>query len=199
MVIPRETIEDLKIWQLFLQSPESYSRPFIDILSYESATTLDWYTDSAKAQGKGYGGHYDSHWFWGVWSPEFLISKDPSIEFLELYAVAISVLLWIKELKNRRIILFCNNESVVYMLNGQTSRCRNCLKLIRLITLESLISNVRIYAKNVRTHLNGRADSLSRGAILKFKKISSDKGIRIDEFPTKIPEVLANIDDFWID
>ena len=41
----------------------------------------------------------------------------PSIEYLELYAVTAAVLTWIHQFKNRRIILFCDNQSVVDMIN----------------------------------------------------------------------------------
>ena len=198
ITIPHETINDLKIWEYFLSTPEAYSRPFIDLKGCESAVTLDWFTDSAKAQGKGFGGHYKSHWFHGVWDDDFLIQEDPSIEFLELYAVTISILLWSKEHKNQRIVLFCDNESMVFMLNRQSSRCRNCLVLIRLITLQCLVNNVRIYTKHVRTFLNDRADALSRNKVWKFKQISERKGVSIDLFPTKIPQILANINNFWL-
>ena len=107
-----------------------------------NAEILDWYTDAAKAIGKGFGGHHGPHWFAGLWNEAFLEECDPSIEYLELNAVAVGVLLWLPEHQNQRIVLFCDNISVVYMINSQTSRCRNCMVLIRLITLQAMVSNV---------------------------------------------------------
>ena len=123
---------------------------------------------------------------------------DPSIEFLELYAVAVSILLWIKNFKNSRVALFCDNESVVWMINRQSSRCPNCMTLIRVIVLECLIHNVRFYAKHVRTHLNSRADALSRNRINLFKQLSFDLGIDLDPHPSRIPEILTGMEKIWI-
>ena len=67
----------------------------------QATIDLDWSTDAAKAIGRGYGGHYSSHWFHGLWNEKFLSDKDPSIEFLELYAVAIGVLLWLRNHKTK--------------------------------------------------------------------------------------------------
>ena len=187
------------MWLVFLESPEVYYRLFIDFSSHLEAQTLDWYTDAVKALGKGFRGHHKQEWFCGIWNEDFLKQKNPSIEYLELYAVAVSVALWLKNYKNSRIALFCDNESVVHMLNNQSSKCRNCMVLIRMITLQYLTSNVRLYAKHVRTHLNGRADALSRGKIQVFHNISRRLGTKVNESQTSVPDSLADIENIWID
>ena len=160
---------------------------------------LNWCTDAAKAVGKGYGGHHLQSWFFGLWDKEFLRSKDPSIEFLELYAVTAGILLWLKLYQNRRIVLFCDNQSVVYMINSQSSKCKNCMTLLRLITLESLISNVRVYAKHIRAEANRQADALSRNLVPKFLELSQKEGLIVNNFPTEIPQILNDIPSWWID
>ena len=159
---------------------------------------MDWFTDSVKVVGKGFGGHHEMEWFHGIWEPEFLKECGPSIEFLERYAVAISVMLWTKYHKNTRIVLFCDNESVVYMVNKQSSKCRNCMTLIRLITLECLLQNVRLYARHVRTELNGRVDALSRDKISSFKSQCDMLNIQINPYLEKILQILQNIEDWWL-
>ena len=191
--------QDLNIWRLFLKMPQAFSRPFIDMANCESALTLDWFTDAAKSVNKGIGRHHGSHWFAEIWSEHFLKTKDPSIEFLELYAVTVSVLLWSRLHQSKRIALFCDNESVVYMINKQSSKCPNCMTLIRLITLQSLLDNVRIYAKHVKTDQNGRADSLSRNKISKFLELSRKQNIKPDKCKTRIPDILTQIESWWID
>ena len=72
---------------------------------------IDFYTD---ASGKiGLGGICGNAWMSQTWSPEFLNSCKPSIEFLELFAVTAAVIAWIDKFRNRRVILFCDNQSVV--------------------------------------------------------------------------------------
>ena len=87
----------------------------------------------------GLGGWCEDQWMFAEWNEEFIKSKDPSIEFLELYALTAGILNWVCKFRNRRIIIFCDNESVVQMLNSSSSQCKNCMVLIRLIILESLI------------------------------------------------------------
>ena len=47
------------------------------------------------------------------------------------------------------------------MVNNSTSSCKNCMVLLRHIILESLVQNVRVYAKFVKSVENGKADALS--------------------------------------
>ena len=48
-----DTIFDLEVWKLFLNMPECFSRPFMDFNGCFEARQIDWFTDSAKALGKG--------------------------------------------------------------------------------------------------------------------------------------------------
>ena len=98
----------------------------------------------------------------GQWDKVFCSKYKPSIEYLELFGVLVAVLNWIKLYRNRRIILFCDNEAVVSMNNKSSSKCKNCMVLVRLLTVESIHRNVRIFAKHVGTKQNGKADALSR-------------------------------------
>ena len=61
--LARDIILDLQMWKVFLETPEAFCRPFIDFDNHLSATELDWYTDSAKAIGKGYGGHHEVSYY----------------------------------------------------------------------------------------------------------------------------------------
>ena len=99
--LPLDAIMDLRIWLTFLRSPLTYSWPFIDYKEGQDAVTLDWYTDAAKSAQRGYGGHHMSHWFYGQWDTEFFNKYDPSIEYLQLYALTAGVLLWLKNHKNQ--------------------------------------------------------------------------------------------------
>ena len=196
--LSQDTILDLSMWLEFLNSPICYSCPFMDfaVLTNEE---LEWYTDAAKAVGKGFGGYHWNQWFAGVWDRNFLEEKDPSIEFLELYAVTIAVLLWTAQHKNKRIVLFCDNSSVVHMINKQSSKCRNCMTLIRVITLESLTQNTRVYAKHVSTEKNEIADALSRNKMDLFWSTCRDRRKQMSPSTCVVPPVIADIMKFWID
>ena len=100
------------------------------------------YSDASRNFKKGFGAFCDSQWTFGVWNELFMSRAEPSIEYLELFGVAVAVLLWIHKYQNKWVILFCDNESVVHMVNNSSSSCKNCMVLIRIITLHSLLNNV---------------------------------------------------------
>ena len=195
--VTESIIQDLGVWKCFLLSPAAYCRPFIDLSEGCTVKTLDWYTDAAKGIGRGMGGHHYSHWFYMFWNKVFLTEKNPSIEYLELFAVTTSVVLWRNLHKNTRIMLFCDNESVVHMINNQSSKCVNCMTLIRILTLQSITDNIRVYARHVRTHLNEKADALSRGDLGRFFKVAEQEGLKMDNYPAEIPEVMENALEKW--
>ena len=149
---------DLNVWLTFLCDPVVYCRPFLDYSTVLTADILNWYIN---ASGKiGFGGIWEKDWFYGFWPVDFL-KEDPSIEYLELFAVTASVLMWGENYCNKQICLFCDNQSVVHMINASSSSCKRCMSIIRRITLASLKWNVRIFAKYVKTSENSLADALS--------------------------------------
>ena len=186
--ITAEMKMDMNVWMGFLETPLAYSRPFIDFSDEWTPEEMNWYTDAAKNSKLGFGGYCNQSYMYGIWG-EFIDIHDPSIEFLELYAVTIGVKLWLKNYPNRRITLFCDNDSAVRMINRQSSRCRNCMKLIRVITRESLIHNSRVYAKHVKGVDNGISDSLSRMNFKKFRELTEKKGMtdmKLEDLPEEI-------------
>ena len=125
------------------------------------------------------------------WEPEAL-ALNLSINFLELYAVTVAVLLWGKHFANQKITLFCDNTSVVHMINNNTSKCANCLKLIRLIMFESLVNNrsIKVTAKHVSGVRNIYADLLSRLKYDKFRETARVYNKRFRGRPCQIPDCM---------
>ena len=139
--------EDLAMWMEFITHPSVYSRGFIDFSQYLMATEISMYSDAAKQILLGFGGMCQDSWTFAQWDPDFIRLEDPSIAFLELYALTVTIQLWIHRYRNNRIILFCDNQSMMQMVNNTTSKCSKCMILIRKLVLVSLKENVRIFAK----------------------------------------------------
>ena len=193
--ISRETKMDLEIWKRFLSHPEIFCRPFMELFPLE-ATDIDMYSDaSMNLKTGGFGAYCGMAWVSGKWNTTFLTQKSPSIEFLELYALTAGVLLWIKNFKNRTVNLFCDNESVKFMVNSTSSKCKNCMTLLRLLVLEGLVHNVKIRVKYVSTTDNGKADALSRQQFARFRQLGPNMNI----CPEEIPSSIWPIESFWID
>ena len=151
---------------------------------------LDMYSD---ALGKmGFGAICEEKWMWGAWEKEFL-QKEPSIEFLELYALTAGVITWISKFRNSKVALFCDNMGVVHMVNSMTSKCSKCMVLIRLLALEGLRHNVKLTVCYVETKMNGKADALSRLDPECFRKL----GPSMEENATSIPDEIWPVSKVW--
>ena len=74
-----------------------------------------------------------------------ILETDPSIEYLELLAACMAVFIWSERLRNKRIILFCDNQTVVMMINKMTSKYKNCMILIRMLVQKSIQYNLRVF------------------------------------------------------
>ena len=122
------------------------------------------------------------------WNQSFIKEKNPSIEFLELFALTARVLNWCERFANKRIIIFCDNQSVVQMVNNSSAKCKNCMVLIRILVLQGLIHNVCIFAQHMRGLANDLADSLSRGDLRRFHTLAVSKNLKFCKFDTKVPQ-----------
>ena len=69
--------------------------------------------------------------------------------------------------------------------------------LIRLIVLESLIHNTRVFIPHVRRSSNNLADSLSCWGISKFKSLAETNGLEFDEVDTKVPNAIWPPEKIW--
>ena len=126
-----------------------------------------------------------------------MIENDPSIEFLELFAVTAEILAWIHKFTNKKSQYSVTIRQCVAMLNNSSSKCKFCMKLIRIIVLQELIFNIRIRGKYVESKKNEIADSLSRLQFDRFYKLINQKNLLIDEYPTQIPQEIWPINKIW--
>ena len=149
----------------------------------------------ADASGKIlYGCFFDGGWSFGQWNKSFLEWAKPSIKVLELYTLCIGIIAWGNLLQNTRVIIFCDNQVIVEMVNNTTSGCKNCMHLLWLLVLNGLQFNRRVSMKYVKSSKNILADSLPR---LKFSafwgKVPENTELKL--YP--VPGELWSIEKFW--
>ena len=187
---------DLEMWMTFLSTDLVFNRPFLDLDPVSEE--IPWATDASANPVLGAGGTCGNQWFILQWDADFILRNKPSINFLELFAVAIAVLAWLPNFTNRRITILCDNMSVVYMLNSNTSKCKRCMVLLRIIVLQSLIHNVRLTAKHVTSENNKFPDLLSRLQYKKFRQLSRKAGIPFANKPTAIDSLIWPMHKVWL-
>ena len=140
------------------------NRPMIDLLETVTAHEISFTSDASAVDQLGFGCMLQNEWIFSKWEPGYIKMCKPSIEYLELYALCTGLLTWEDHsaLNNCRIVVFCDNEAVVHMVNNTSSSCPNCMYLLRIIVLNGLRHNRRVFAKYISTKDNFLSDALSR-------------------------------------
>lgn len=201
--VDNEMRSDLRVWYTFLKSPDSVCRPFVDFSGslVNTAVDTDLTSDASAAVDKGFACCYKGKWtqyFWADCGERFLDgirTKEISINYLELFALAAGVILFGHNFTNRRVNVFCDNLGVVAMINNSTSSCKRCMVIIRIITLISLHHNCRIFAKWIKSEDNTLSDALSRG---QFKRFWKHANPGTDEHKTELPRYVWPIPKEWV-
>ena len=131
-----------------------------------------------------------------MWPPGFIDRCKPSIEFLELYSLTAGFLAWrhSPKMTNTRVNIFCDNESVVHMVNNMAASCIQSQKLIRIIALENIIFHRRVFILHIHSKDNCLSDTLSRGQFQRFWHLAPRN---MEKFFTKMLEIIWPIDRFW--
>ena len=194
----KEMKNDLETWLSFLRHPTVFGRKFIDFDRSIHSEEVSLYSDASANPELGCGGISDNEWYILQWDENFIRNNNPSINYLELYAVTIGIFNWIHKYENRRITLFCDNMSVVQMINNNSAKCKNCMILIRIIVLKELIHNVKIHAKHVPGNLNTFSDLLSRLRYKEFRNLARKKNMEFSKAHTPIPEELWPMNKVWL-
>ena len=180
---------DCIVWLKFLNSSDYLviNRPMTDLSSCESSVDIEFYSD---ASGKiGFGAMLHSHWIRGDWPSDFITQRQPSIEFLELFALMAGIFTWQsqQELRDTEVLLHCDNVAVIHMINNNlSSSCEHCMVLLRLLTLNGLQYNRRLAAQYIDTKSNFLSDALSRNQTTHFRNLGPHMNTEPDPIPTEI-------------
>ena len=148
--INKEFIQDCLVWCTFLTEapPVRLCRPFIDFRQNGSHTVvLDFFSDASLNPDLGFGAVFNDRWMAHTWPAGFVNTYDPSIEYLELFALAAALFTWNQSplLQNSHVVIHCDNEAVVHMINNSASSCPQCMKILRMIVLDDIKKNRHLF------------------------------------------------------
>ena len=203
VTLNKEFLLDCKVWKQFLlqvgEQNQGLCRPFVDFYGkFHNARTVPFYSDVSKAESLGMGAVYENDWFAKNWPNHFIAKYNPSIEFLELYALTVAMIVWggNPELRDRKIIIYCDNESVLHMVNNAVSSCLQCRKLLCILTLNSIKYNRMLRVRHVRSEDNILADSLSRGQMSRFWR---NAPLSMNKKPSSLLHTIWPPQKIWLD
>ena len=169
--ITDEMRQDLTMWQKFLSEQTVYCRDFMDFASNIKLTNIYFAMDASKNSKLGFGGHCGTQWMQAAWGEQTINELDPSIAYLELFALVAGVLAWVREeYRNKFLVIFSDNKNVKAMVNKSSTGCRNCMVLVRILVLHCLNFNIRLKVRYLESAKNKIADSLSRFQSKKIHK-----------------------------
>ena len=163
----------------------------LDLSETVSAEFLGFLSDASAKETLGFGCVFGNKWIFAMWEPNYISKYKPSIEYLELYALVAGILTWEFDLKNIRMIVKCDNQAVVCMVNKLSSSCPHCI-----LVLNNLKFKRRIFAQFLGTKQNFLADSLSRGKLSKFFSLAPSL---VNRSPDQISELIWPASKIWMD
>ncbi|XP_060606581.1 uncharacterized protein LOC132758891 isoform X1 [Ruditapes philippinarum] len=167
---------DLKLWYTFLENYNGVTLLTND--RFISSKTLRLYSDAAGS--KGFACTHQNSWTFGEF-PETV--KTLHINILELFPIALAVVMFGKYWANKNILFVCDNLAAVHCLNKQTSKDSIMMKLIRIIVLKALDCNFCFHATHISSKDNLICDKLSRLQVAEALKLAP----HLDDHPTPIP------------
>ena len=186
--VSRNMVKDLLTWQSFINNHNGDS-----MMLDENREILDLYTDASGS--KGFGAYFEGHWTMGVW-PEKIKAIKTDIMYKELFPIVLSLLLWGQKFRNSRIVFHCDNESVVAIINKQSTPHKLSMGLVRVLVYFCLKNNIVFKARHIPGKVNDIADALSRLQLNRFRRLvpQADKDMTI--IPTEIlNQLLGKLDD----
>ena len=125
-------------------------------------------------------------WFSEKWTNEW---KDYHIFVKELFPIVIAVEKWGQVMANKKVCFFSDNMAVVQVINKQTGKDRNIMKLLRRFIVHCLKFSILFRAKHVSGIENVLSDKLSRLQMAEFHRLAP----QMDQFPVEVPPAKFNI------
>ena len=192
--IDKEFKNDCAMWVMFLNHQAMVNRKFTDLDQSRTYTDVSFFSDSSRNPDLGFGCFFQNRWMFGKWEVGFIEKYEPSIAYLELFALVLGIIKWESQLRSKYILIHCDNQSVVQMVNNATSSCKNCMYLLRLLTLNNMINDRAIKVVYIETKKIFLAYLLSRQKIKKFLEVAPG-GTRAE--PDSLPQELWPLSKIW--
>ena len=183
----KEFFKDLTMWKAFLAG--WHGRSFFLDTTVTPSPDLELYTDAASSIG--FGGYFNGQWFQGRWPPHLQLdsTRGISIEWQELFPIVVACAIWFPRFSGKRIQFWCDNESVVAIINSGHSTVPRIMDLLRFLVLISMEHNFYVRARHVPGVSNEIADALSRFQDARFRAVAP----KAETIPCTIPPLLMTL------
>ena len=173
----REARRDITWWLQFL--PTWNGRAIIPEPHWTKSPDLELFTDASGSLG--FGIFYMGHWISKPWPPQL---QDRSIQWKELYPIAIACLIWGQQWSGKKLLFHCDNQTVVDIWASGTSRDPLIMHLVHSIFFSAATHHYTVLVTHIAGTNNSVADSLSRLQITLFRHLAPTADVE----PTPVPK-----------
>ena len=87
--------------------------------------------------------------------------RQVNIAVKELLPIALAFRLWYSDFSNKNTVFHVDNMAVVMILQSETSREPNIMKLLRPMVIQAMLSNIQFYSQHIIGKHNLIPDLLS--------------------------------------
>jgi hypothetical protein len=106
---------------------------------------------------------FGSQWFQGTWPENWTVTKgNRNIALLELVPIVLALELWADTIRGKKIILFCDNQALTYIINKSTTTHPDIMALVRRLVVTCMLHNILVSAEHIPGYQNVIADRFSR-------------------------------------
>lgn len=181
--VSSEVKDDAMVWLRFLELFNG--EVFIPEDCWYSSDTLKLYTDSSGNASLGCGAFFDNcHWAQFRWPHSWKnTALLKNMSFLELVPVILALFIWAPNLKNKKVVFYMDNQSLVSIVNKRTSKDKFIMKLIRPLVYLTMYNNIQFKCRFLEGYRNEIADSISRFQEKRFRCLAP----QADRLPMQTP------------
>lgn len=182
VTLNKENRRDLQAWRVFIE--HFNGKNLLLEQRWITSRSVHLYTDAAGALG--YGAIYGNKWFNGRWPFEL---ECMCIAFKELFPITLALEIWGSSFRNKCVFVHSDNRAVLYIINKQTSKDQNIMKLVRRYVLCCMKHNILTRAEHIPGKCNVLSDLLSRLQVSQFHKLAPE----MDKDPVSVPPHLLQV------
>ena len=167
-------LSDLHIWKVFLAKFRGWM-PIMDTKVLH-ASAIGVFTDAVGNVKLGWGAWLPhlGLWMYSQLEEDFFQKFQPSIDFLELYALLATIVTWAPHLMDHAILFQLDNTSTVFALRNKSSNSNQMLFLLHFLTQFCMAHNITVLARHVHGIHNMICDKLSHFQFQDFHALKPD-------------------------
>ena len=117
------------------------------------------------------GCYFQGQWCQGTFPKQGFKDQQMSINWHKLYAVTMALALWGPHVKEKCLLLHCNNASVVHIMAKTSTHSKTMVALVCTFTLLSMQHNVHVHIQHIAGVNNEIAGGLSHFKMERFHKL----------------------------